>query len=172
MAAPPGERGRVRLGSRGARNGSAGAGLPWLATARGRPGSANGPGGLMGRKPNAARRKKVAQLHAQCLEPAAIARRVGISRQWVYRLLNPTPRDFFVRCRECSADLPTAGAYLRDDGRVYCLDCLAKHPEAPFGEHLKAFRLAAGLHQAELADRAGIPRARLTIYERRHVSPP
>jgi transcriptional regulator with XRE-family HTH domain len=38
--------------------------------------------------------------------------------------------------------------------RALCLGCLKKHPQAPFGERLRAFRLAAGLTLEELAKRA------------------
>jgi transcriptional regulator with XRE-family HTH domain len=37
-----------------------------------------------------------------------------------------------------------------------CRDCLAKWPDAPFGERLRAFRLAAGLTVRELAGRVGV----------------
>ena len=48
----------------------------------------------------------------------------------------------------------------------FCLDCLARHPEATFGQRLKAHRLAAGMTLRDLSRRIGIGRTQLSRYER------
>ena len=74
-----------------------------------------------------------------------------------------------LRCQECRADIlkdnKAAGPRL-NNGAVFCLDCLARHPEATFGQRLKAHRLAAGLTLGELSRRTGIPLMQLSKYER------
>jgi transcriptional regulator with XRE-family HTH domain len=48
---------------------------------------------------------------------------------------------------------------------TFCLDCLAKWPEALFGERLRAFRLSRGMTTAELALKVGISVASLNSLE-------
>jgi transcriptional regulator with XRE-family HTH domain len=55
---------------------------------------------------------------------------------------------------------------------VLCLSCLAKKPDAAFGQRLKAFRLAAGLTQKQLSMRSGVPDGIIGGLEQRaHRSP-
>jgi transcriptional regulator with XRE-family HTH domain len=48
------------------------------------------------------------------------------------------------------------GLLPRDQDDALCLPCLAKRPDAPFGQRLKAFRLAAGMSKVELVRRSGL----------------
>jgi hypothetical protein len=98
----------------------------------------------------------------------------GVTRQCVQRALNPAPRCRVVRvrCRECDSDINPAGAVPRDDRDVLCLSCLAQRPDAAFGEHLKAFRLAAGLKVVGLAEKAGVYASVISSYEHRRLGAP
>jgi hypothetical protein len=49
-----------------------------------------------------------------------------------------------------------AVAQPEDYRQVYCLRCLAKYPVASFADHLKSYRLAAGLTVSALAAKAGM----------------
>jgi transcriptional regulator with XRE-family HTH domain len=55
---------------------------------------------------------------------------------------------------------------------VLCLRCVERRPDTPFGTRLKAFRLAAGLTQQQLAERTGInPDTIASLEGRRYKSP-
>jgi transcriptional regulator with XRE-family HTH domain len=71
-----------------------------------------------------------------------------------------------VRCRECGRAVASPPGRGRPNGPAYCLACLARHPEAGFGERLRAHRLAAGLTLEALAGRVGGYRKSLSAYER------
>jgi transcriptional regulator with XRE-family HTH domain len=123
---------------------------------------------VSGRKPNMKRRAEIARLRARGLSLAEIGRRTGMSKQGVHEALafqrRPlTPRD--VACAGCHASIPSAGALPSDAGQALCLTCLRRRPNAPFGLRLKAFRLAAGLMKAELADRVGVSSMAIHHYE-------
>jgi DNA-binding XRE family transcriptional regulator len=75
------------------------------------------------------------------------------------------PPAFRVRCRACRRDLNQAVARPEDDRQVYCLACLAAHPDASFAEHLRTYRLAAGLTASALAAKAGVPQSTLSCLE-------
>jgi transcriptional regulator with XRE-family HTH domain len=70
-----------------------------------------------------------------------------------------------VYCRECKACIGTGPAGFMTNAPAYCLSCLARHPGATFGERLKAHRLAAGLRQRELSERAEVCISRVTEFE-------
>ena len=121
-----------------------------------------------GRLPNFARRRRVDELLAQGLSLAEVARRLGLSRQyvgWMAEANRHLPPTFRVRCRACGHDLNQAVARPEDDRQVYCLACLAAHPEASFTEHLRAYRLAAGLTVSALAAKAGVRVSTLSCLE-------
>jgi DNA-binding XRE family transcriptional regulator len=84
---------------------------------------------------------------------------------WMAEANHHRPPAFRVRCRACGHDLNQAVARPEDDRQVYCLACLAAHPEASFTEHLRAYRLAAGLTASALAARAGVPQSTLSCLE-------
>jgi transcriptional regulator with XRE-family HTH domain len=70
-----------------------------------------------------------------------------------------------VYCRECSGRIGSGPAGFTTNAPAYCLTCLARHPGAAFGERLKAYRLAAGLTQDQLSERAGVDVSRVTKFE-------
>ncbi|HKI34044.1 MAG TPA: helix-turn-helix domain-containing protein [Gemmataceae bacterium] len=136
---------------------------------------------VSGRKPNPKRRAEIAGLHARGLTLAEIGRRLGMSRQGVYEALallrQPMPKRS-VPCVGCRAPIASPGALPSDGDHALCLPCLASRPDAPFGTRLKAFRLAAGLMKAELADRVGVSAMTIHHYETgareprwRHLAP-
>jgi transcriptional regulator with XRE-family HTH domain len=55
---------------------------------------------------------------------------------------------------------------------VLCLRCVKQHPDTPFGTRLKAFRLAAGLTQEQLAERTRIACGTIASLERRQDKSP
>jgi transcriptional regulator with XRE-family HTH domain len=134
-----------------------------------------------GRKPNLRRRSHIARLHARGLTLSEIGRRLGVTRQAIHdalaQLRRPLPRRS-VPCAVCRADIVSAGALATDQGQALCLRCLASRPQAALGVRLKAFRLAAGLTKAELAQRAGVSPMAIHQYETgsreprwRHLTP-
>ncbi len=122
---------------------------------------------VSGRKPNLGLRAEVARLRATGLSLAEIGRRVGVTKQcvhWVLRTMGHK-RSYSVPCAACRVVIPSAGALPTDAGAALCLRCLAQRPQAAFAQRLKAFRLAAGLTKAELAERAGLREQALRQYE-------
>jgi transcriptional regulator with XRE-family HTH domain len=122
----------------------------------------------MGRRPNYERRHQLAALRAQGLSLAEIGRHLGLSKQHVSNTLQAMARHGDrspVRCRACDATISSARALARHDRAVLCLACLSKHPEATFGEHLRACRLAAGWSIADLAARSGVDRSIISRLE-------
>jgi hypothetical protein len=119
-----------------------------------------------GRQPDLGRYRRVAALHARGLPKPEIARRVGICRRRVGEILEVLalpPRS--VACCRCGALIVSPGALLRDARKALCLPCLGRPPAAPFGQRLKAHRLAAGLTRSELARRSGLYPASIQRYE-------
>ena len=121
---------------------------------------------VQGRRPNLERRRRVAELRARGLTPGEISRRLGISTQAaqgaVRRLEAPRRAE---PCARCGRPIVSAGALAGDRGAALCLPCLARTPDAPFAQRLKALRLAAGLARADLERRAGVARGAVTNYE-------
>jgi transcriptional regulator with XRE-family HTH domain len=123
---------------------------------------------FQGGRPNHKQSQQAAQLRAAGLSYAEIAERLGVKKPGVLHLLQvaklwqPPPG---ICCRECGKELIPAGRGIPYRMEALCLECLAKHPEAPIGEQLRALRLAAGLTSRDLARRAGIGPPCLTAYE-------
>ena len=67
-----------------------------------------------------------------------------------------------MRCVSCRR---VVASYEERYRQVWCLDCLARHPEATFGQRLKALRLAAGLTKIQLREAAGLSPGRIRYYE-------
>ena len=89
-----------------------------------------------------------------------------LGESFVVGIRRPIQRRVTIACRECGnsiVKLSTTGYRKR---MVWCLECLAKHPEATVGQRLLSHRLAAGMTQRELAEKAGIWRASVAWYER------
>jgi hypothetical protein len=101
-------------------------------------------------------------LRQQRLSFAAIARQMQVTRQAVHQALQSFAR---LRCCSYQAELNQAGARAPDRGKALCLPCLARHPEESFAEHLRSFRIAAGLTRQELARRTRLSAGRLASYE-------
>jgi transcriptional regulator with XRE-family HTH domain len=122
---------------------------------------------VSGKKPNLVRRKKIAQMRAKGLSLAEIGRRLGVSRQAVQITVRAMERPVVraVACAGCGAAVVSAGALRSDRGAALCLPCLRRKPSAPFGQRLKACRLAAGLTKVELSRRTGVNLQVLRHYE-------
>jgi transcriptional regulator with XRE-family HTH domain len=121
-----------------------------------------------GRKPNVRRRREVHELRGQGLSLSEIARRFGVSKQAVWGLLHARPRSPRVRavaCTACGAPIVSPGALRRDAVAALCLACLDGRPHVPFARRLQAFRLAAGLSQADLSRRSGVSPGAIRAYE-------
>ena len=129
-----------------------------------------------GPKPDEGRRRKMARLRARGLTLEEIGRRLGVTRACVCHALrkmrDPTPpRPRSVPCSGCGEPIASPAAIPSDAGSALCLPCLAQTPDAPFGQRLKACRLAAGLSKADLAGRSGVPLGRLVAYEAGGIEP-
>jgi transcriptional regulator with XRE-family HTH domain len=122
---------------------------------------------VSGRKPDLGRWRQVARLRARGLTLEAIGRRLGLSRQRVYAILEAARRreTQAVPCRLCGTIIAPEGALARHGRQALCLTCLGRSPATPFGERLRAYRLAAGLTRAELARRAELWGGALQAYE-------
>jgi transcriptional regulator with XRE-family HTH domain len=120
-----------------------------------------GPGS--GPKADPRRCRRVLALRARGLTFAEIGRRVGVSREGARQLVRAAAgrgRPPSPRCASCAAPLPEGSR----GGR--CPACVAADPAAPFPERLRAYRLAAGLTQRELAARGGVSTSAVSLYER------
>ncbi len=115
-------------------------------------------------------RRRAVELRARGLSTSEIGERLGITRQGTWRLLSNYGRSEtapgIVACCLCGGTIVKGGDRLRNNGPVPCLDCLRQRPQAPFAVRLKAFRMAAGWAQEQLARRAKIPLATIRDYER------
>ncbi|MBY0526393.1 MAG: helix-turn-helix domain-containing protein [Gemmataceae bacterium] len=122
---------------------------------------------VSGRKTDLERRRRVVELYEQGLSPAEIARQVGMSDQGVRYTLNAVQKEKArsVSCRRCKVAINPTGALPRNHGRALCLACLAKTPEASFGDRLLSLRLAHGLTVMDLARRAEVDAGALYEYE-------
>jgi Helix-turn-helix domain len=61
---------------------------------------------------------------------------------------------------------------MKANRKVLCLACLEQRPATPFGQRLKAFRLAAGMTLHELTERSGVNRHRIHRLESRAAQAP
>jgi hypothetical protein len=109
-----------------------------------------------GRKPDTDRRQAVALLLAQGLSFTEIGNRLGITRQCAQQVLKAS--GYLVElpgicCFGCGTVIVKGRGPWLHNGPVYCLVCLAKTPNALFGQRLKAHRLAAGLTLRLLGER-------------------
>jgi len=84
---------------------------------------------------------------------------------------HPPPGAVSPRCRDCGVELAPGHRRLGNNGPAYCFPCLARHPEATFGQRLRAHRLAAGLTLAGLGACCGLSSAHVSEYERDVVVP-
>jgi transcriptional regulator with XRE-family HTH domain len=124
-----------------------------------------------GPHPNCRRRQRVVRLRSKGLTLQEIADRMGCSRQNVHELLanigqGASERAGHLHCRQCKAALCRRRQGMWMVRPTLCLDCLSKWPEAPFGERLRAFRLARGMTTDELALKAGVSILTVNSHER------
>jgi transcriptional regulator with XRE-family HTH domain len=119
------------------------------------------------------RRRNVVELRAKGLSLSEIGRRLGISRQTVHATLESIRKagQRVITCRECRMPIDPAGVLPRDAHNTLCLICMARGPEATFGQRLKAFRLAIGLTRRELDLLAGLPPSSVQYYEQDRRAP-
>jgi transcriptional regulator with XRE-family HTH domain len=125
-----------------------------------------------GRKANEARRREAANLRSQGWTVQRIADHLGVPHQRVSRILKAAgvpPRA--VRCRECGTTILDRPHGAGACASVWCLACLRQHPEAPFGERVKAARLAAGFTQRQVAKQLGIDHSTIGKLEARRGQP-
>src|SRR6516164_8735095 len=126
-----------------------------------------------GPKPDRKRWNQIARLRAEGLGLAEIGRRLGVRRQtvhWTLRAIRKA-QGRSVPCAGCGAAVASAGALPGDAGKALCLGCLARRPGAATWQRLKAFRLAAGLAQTELARHAGVAGQTIWRYEQGRSRP-
>ena len=126
-----------------------------------------------GRKRDEARRRLIASLRGQGWSMGQIADQLGVSRQAVHRVVHEDPlrKHILIRCRDCRKPILSPGALPRDDLDASCLRCALRDHSITFGQRLRAFRLAAGLTQTELAGRAGVDRVLIHCYESETCKP-
>jgi transcriptional regulator with XRE-family HTH domain len=119
-------------------------------------------------------RRRAAGLRRRGLTLDGIARRLGITARRAAGLLREAgidPRACEVRCAGCRRVLARGAAGLRGNAPTICLECLARAPGASFGQRLRAYRLAAGLTQRQLAERAGLDAGTVWSYEQDETVP-
>ena len=120
---------------------------------------------VQGRKPNPAIRKRIARLRADGHSGAEIARRMGVSHQAIYPILNGTAlRRGAAVCCSCRATILSAQASKQLRG-LLCLDCLARSPAAPLGQRLSSLRIIAEMTQAQLSEATGISSSYISSLE-------
>jgi DNA-binding CsgD family transcriptional regulator len=119
-------------------------------------------------------RRRAAALRRRGLALDAIALRLGISGRRAAGLLREAgidPRAREVRCAACRRVVARGAAGLRGNAPTVCVLCLARTPGASFGQRLRAYRLAAGLTQRQLAERAGLDAGTVWSYEQDETVP-
>jgi transcriptional regulator with XRE-family HTH domain len=128
---------------------------------------------VSGRKPDLSRWRRAIDLRARGLTLSEIGRRLGLTKQGVSLALKSAVRAKrrAVPCYACGVAIVSAGALPSDAGKALCLSCLDRSPGAPFGQRLKAFRLAAGLAMADLNQWAQLAPGMVWQYEREHRHP-
>jgi transcriptional regulator with XRE-family HTH domain len=127
-----------------------------------------------GRPPDLKRRRLIATMRAHGLSASAIGRALGVTYQAIQCTLrsidNPKPPRT-AACEGCGRAIAFEGLLPRDQEGALCLPCLAERPKVPFGQRLKAFRLAAGMTKEELARRSGLDRNTIHDYETGQTEP-
>jgi transcriptional regulator with XRE-family HTH domain len=132
-----------------------------------------------GRTPDEERREQVAALRAEGLTFTEIGKRLGMSRQAANELLIKSKKQVRlpgIPCRECKGEVcPWNRKWrggMRRQGPVYCLSCLAKHPQASIGDRILAFRMNAGMTQADVQAATGLDGNSLGHIERNLITDP
>jgi transcriptional regulator with XRE-family HTH domain len=117
-----------------------------------------------GPHPNLKRRLQMAELRAKGLTYRQIGERLGVTRQCVHGLLRKTDPDglTYIACCICRRKI-TRWRGTRP-AHVFCVKCLPS--DAPFGQRLRTYRVAASLTTMALAAQAGIAIGSIFAYER------
>lgn len=102
-----------------------------------------------------------------------IAAALGVSCWRARRLLRGAgvASAVVVRCGSCGREIVRGKRGLQGREAALCLDCLASQPGASFAQRLRAYRLAEGLTQEELAQRAGLSPTSVWQYEQGEAAP-
>ena len=119
-------------------------------------------------------RRRAAALRRRGLTLYGIAVRLGITERRAGGLLREAgidPRACEVRCAGCRRVLARGHAGLRVNAPTLCVVCLVRTPGASFGQRLRAYRLAAGLTQGQLAELAGLDAGTVWSYEQDETVP-
>jgi hypothetical protein len=97
-----------------------------------------------GRLPNLKRRQQIAEYRTAGLSLTEIGRKLGISRQRVQFILTYAcnTRLVPVHCAECGIVITQLRGVADNNRSVWCLACLAKRPQATFGQQLSATETA------------------------------
>jgi transcriptional regulator with XRE-family HTH domain len=113
------------------------------------------------------RRHKMGRLRAQGLTFQQIAAQLGVSHQYVQQVLKRGGTGWLVPicCHRCKAVITRMRTAYDRNIAACCLKCLSEQPESPFGERLRAYRLAAGMTRRELAAKARVGHASVVEYE-------
>jgi transcriptional regulator with XRE-family HTH domain len=121
-----------------------------------------------GRQPDFRRRRRAADLRRQGLTESEIGAELGCTKQNVSHLLkgqNVEPR-YTLYCSGCNSVIAQGPPTLRLNGSAHCVACLQKLPAPTLGQRIKAYRIAADLTQAELAQRIGVNVMTVSYWER------
>jgi DNA-binding XRE family transcriptional regulator len=127
-----------------------------------------------GRRRDEERRQQIAQLRAEGLTFAQIGQQLGVTRQCAQFLLKKSGRAVRVpgiACCACGREIGPWRGTSRNLSPVLCLACLAKNPAATPGQRLRAYRVAAGLTQEELAHKSGLSRMKVRSFEQDRHQP-
>jgi DNA-binding XRE family transcriptional regulator len=117
------------------------------------------------------RQKQMLALYEQGLGYAAIADRVGVSKEWVRECLGRgRPNQHSLLCKACGAEIRSPVANGRQ-GPVLCRKCALNNPNLEFRELLRGLRVSAGLTQDALAQAAGTSGTRIALIELGRVPP-
>ena len=114
-------------------------------------------------RPDVRRRRQMVRLRLQGFTLREIGRRLGVTYQTVAYHLRKSGHAPPLACAGCGAALANRGGPLARP--VYCTSCLRARLEVPFGVRLRSLRLAAGLSQQELAQRAGLTVNTVRVHE-------
>ena len=120
-----------------------------------------------GATPDYKRRRKIAGLLAKGLTYAAIAKRLGVTKQSIAYMIDNDKRMNAreVKCKECAGVIARGRLANKTAQDTFCLAYLAKHPKATFAERLRAHRMAAGLTRNQLARRSRVCIGTIHSYE-------
>jgi DNA-binding XRE family transcriptional regulator len=120
-------------------------------------------------------RNKVVEFRQNGDSMAEIGKHLGVSKQRIHALLKTYGKRIVPRakllCQGCTGLIHKGDPRTWNRQIVWCLKCLKTMPEAPFSVRLKAFRLAKGMTQKELAKLAGLSERAIWYHEQYIANP-